>query len=193
VEIGWRRFRAALAGVLVSVLWGAVGCAGDLVVVTKGQRTVFRNRALDYHIDAPVGREEGRWVRVDVDGTDLAFRNDGATMTLLSRCRTKPGTPLMVLARHLVFGLGERDLRQAGPAQVDGLEAWTQTFDARREGKDVLIKTVTARRSDCVFDWVLVAPDPSAAREESFDRWWESWRSGPTALADREAESGALP
>lgn len=161
--------------VAVAALW-LLGCAGDVVASGKGADRVFRHRELDYRIPPPGGGEEGPWERFDLEGADLAFRNGGATMTLLSRCtRQQSDAPPMILAQHLLFGIEERALRQSGPALVDGASGWSQTYDTVQTGRVVRIKSVTLQRAGCVFDWVLVAALPAGSQEQTFDRWWREW------------------
>ncbi|MCZ6464118.1 MAG: hypothetical protein O7A09_07235 [Proteobacteria bacterium] len=179
------RLRAGLP-VTMTALW-LLGCAGDVVASGKGSERVFHHRVLDYRISAPGGGgEEGPWVRFDLDGADLAFRNDGATMTLLSRCSSKDSeAPVMILARHLLFGIEERALQQSGPALVDGSPGWSQTFDTVESGRVVRIKSVTLHRDHCVFDWILVTPMPAESREQTFDLWWQEWRQAGEARVQR--------
>jgi hypothetical protein len=83
------------------------------------------------------------------------------------------------MARHLVIGLPERTLRQAGPVAVGNWPGWTQTFDTLQEGTTVRVKTVTLTTNHCAIDWILTAAEGFEAAEPSFDRWWSSFRVDP--------------
>jgi hypothetical protein len=76
-------------------------------------------------------------------------------------------------------------VQQAGPAVVDGRDAWTQTFDTP-EG--VRIKTVTVVAGDCVIDWILAAQqNPSFGdAERAFDTWWSASRLPEEAAGSEE-------
>lgn len=151
----------------------ALGCAGDLVAVEGG----FRHRRHGYTFGTP----GGRWERIDVEGTVIAFRRSGSqTMSLQSRCG-QPVADVAVMARQLVIGVSPRALRQAGPVLVDGRDGWTQTFDTLRDGVGVRVKTVTLVVGRCTLDWVLAAAGSGdfEGAERAFDAWWATFRIAP--------------
>jgi hypothetical protein len=127
---------------LIAVAFAA-GCAGDLAMGEDG----YRHRRHGYTVSVPAPE----WERVSVDGATLAFRRGRETMSLQSRCGRPVATPA-IMARQLLIGIEDRDLRQAGPVAVDGRDGWTQTFDARTEGGPVRVKTVTLVAGRCTFD-----------------------------------------
>lgn len=146
-----------------------LGCASHLMAVDG----VFRNVEHGYSILAP---GDPAWRRIDLEGTDLAYRRPGpATMSLQSRCG-KPVAEAQIMARHLVIGVRERTVRQAGPVPVSGGTGWTQTFDTLHDGVGVRVKTVTLVGRGCTFDWTLVAAGRFEEAEPSFDAWWGSFR-----------------
>jgi hypothetical protein len=143
------------------------GCAHDLVAVDGG----WRSTRDGYRIGAP----GAGWERFELDGAALAFREGGArSMSLQARCRRPVAEP-GILARHLVIGIPEHTLRQAGPTQVAGRSGWTQTFDARLEGRTARVKTVTLVAAGCAYDFVLVASRGFEVGERDFDAWIASF------------------
>jgi hypothetical protein len=173
------------AGPLAALL---LGCATDLLVIhEEGGEAVYRHRKLGYAITAPDRKEAGHWVRRQVKGAALAFRErdpaTGSTMSMLTRCGGPQASP-MILARHLTIGLRDRDFRQSGPVAVDGIGGWVQIFDTRIEEIPVRVKTVTVHTLGCTFDWVLVSRDSFSRYEVAFDSWWASFRSG---VADQDS------
>lgn len=164
-----------------------------------GAVDVYRHERLGYRIGVPVvgatpsvasgaadspradgegERSRVRWDRVDIEGADLAFRRVAGrgetTMIVASRCGAGHA-PLRVLARHLLFGIGPREVRESGPAVVAGGPAWVQWADAGPPESAIHIKTVTARLDGCLVDWVLASSDDFDAAVPEFDRWWASF------------------
>jgi hypothetical protein len=158
-----------------------LGCAGDLVAVEGG----YRHRRHGYTLSVPEGSDPP-WRRVEIEGAAIAFRRRGPqTISVQSSCRRSVTEPA-ILSRHLVIGVDGQLLQQAGPAVVDGRNAWTQTFDTP-EG--VRIKTVTAVVGDCVIDWILAAQRGPGFEdaERAFDAWWSASRLPEEAT---ESEQG---
>ena len=87
------------------------------------------------------------------------------------------------MARHLVMGLPQRTLVAAGPIEVDGRNAWTQTFDTLEAGRGARLKTVTLVLDRCTLDWILMAAGspPFEEAERAFDAWWQGFRLAPEA------------
>jgi hypothetical protein len=138
----------------------------------------YRHRRHDYTIAKPDGPGEA-WQRVRLEGAALAFRRSGPeSVSLQSRCGRPVAAPVF-MARHLVIGLPERTLVAAGPTQVAGRDAWTQTFDTVQEGVSVRVKTVTLVAADCSFDWILATAAAFEPAEQAFDAWWGSFRLDP--------------
>ena len=163
-----RRMRALIAVAL------AAGCTGDLALGEEG----YWHRRHGYTVGVPAPA----WERVSVDGATLAFRRGRETMSLQSRCGRPVATPA-IMARQLVIGVADRDLRQAGPVTVDGRDGWVQTFDVRGEGGPVRVKTVTLVAGRCTFDWTLAGSVDFAVAERAFDAWWQSFRLAPDSVA----------
>lgn len=143
-------------------------CARDLVAENGG----WRSTRGGYWIEAP-GPD---WQRFELEGAALAFRRGGTeTLSLQTRCGRSLSTP-QIMARHLMIGIPERTLRQAGPAQVAGHAAWTQTFDARLEGRTVRVQTVTLLAAGCAYDFLMVASGETEPVARVFESWVESFK-----------------
>ena len=170
----WGATCRAWVGLLGAVLIGA-GCASSpMSPIEDG----YRHRRHDYTIARPDGPGEA-WQRVTLEGATLAFRRPGREfLGLQSRCGHPVAEPVF-MARHLLFGLRERTLVAAGPTQVDGRDAWSQTLDTVQEGVSVRIKTVTLVAAGCSFDWILMTPGAFEPAEQAFDAWWGSFRLAP--------------
>jgi hypothetical protein len=158
---------------LLGVLIGG-GCRSPLVASGDG----YRHRRHHYAIGVPNG-PGAPWQRFEVEGAVLAFRRAHAeSVSLQSRCGRAVADPA-VMARHLTIGVPDLTLLSSGPVQVADRSGWTQTFDTRKEGIPVRIKTVTLVAADCTFDWVLVTPGDFVPAETDFDAWWDGFRLGP--------------
>jgi hypothetical protein len=77
---------------------------------------------------------------------------------------TCPGPPrsrsLPLLARHLTFGLAERQTLARAPTQAGGQPAEGLVVRGRRDDADVMVEAVVARDERCVYDFVYVAAPP---------------------------------
>lgn len=105
-------------------------------------------------------------------------------MSLQARCGQPVASPA-IMARHLMIGIPERTLRQAGPFLVAGRSGWTQTFDARLEGRTVRIQTVTLVTSGCAYDLMLVAAGDPEPAQRSFQAWVEGFTVSEVDTAGR--------
>jgi hypothetical protein len=170
----WGATSRAWVGLLGAVLIGA-GCARSAISPIEGG---YRHRRHDYTIARPDGPGEA-WQRVTLEGAVLAFRRPGPeALSLQSRCGRPVAAPVF-MARHLLFGLRERTLVAAGPTQVAGRDAWSQTLDTVQDGISVRVKTVTLVAADCSFDWILMTAADFGPAEQAFDAWWGSFRLDP--------------
>ena len=168
--------RAAAVSVLLAAGLAASACASDLVATQGG----FAHAKRGWRIEAP----QGAWTRATVEGAELAFRDAaGAWMSLASRCgiaRTDP----RALVRELAIGLPSRTLVREGEVRVDGRPGWSQTWRIRVGDAERELEAVSVVADGCVYDWVLVSGAGSTALDESFERWWGSFRLGePEATA----------
>ncbi len=147
-----------------------LACVGS--IEQTGER--YRHRNHGFALGAPQG-SAGAWERVEVDGATLAFRSpEDDTVILKSRCGKPVATP-QLMARHLVFGLSDREVVASHPVSVGGAPGWLQIVDTTEKGAAVRLKSITVVKSDCSVDLVLAAErERFAAIEPVFDGWWES-------------------
>lgn len=164
--------RAVSAGGALGTLL-ALGCATTHVVVEGGR---LRDAQEGYSVALLA---QPPWTPVSIEGTDLAYRGPGAVlMSFQSRCGRPQAAP-QIMARHLVIGLPERQLRQAGPVAVGEWRGWSQVFDTLERGRAVRVKTVTIVAGRCTFDWVLSAREDFEKAQIVFDTWWQSFAYEP--------------
>jgi hypothetical protein len=170
---GW--VRAAVLPALVGVGLTGSACASDLVETPDG----YLHARQGWRIEAP----RGDWTRVRVEGAELAFRDpSGAWLSLALRCGIARAEP-RVLVRRLATGLPARTLVREGEVHVDGRPGWSQTWRTRLGDVERELDAVSVVADDCVYDWVLVSA-PRPALDESFERWWRSFRlDRPAATA----------
>jgi hypothetical protein len=153
------------------------GCARDLVAERGGWRSPREGFW--------IGNPDAGWQRFHLEGADLAFRQGGnASMSLQARCDHLVTSPA-IMARHLMIGIPERTLRQAGPFLVAGRSGWTQTFDARLEGRTVRIQTVTLVTAGCSYDLILVAAGDPEPAQRAFEAWVEGFTVSEVDTAGR--------
>ncbi len=144
-----------------------LACARDLVAERGGWRSAREGFW--------IGNPGSGWERFDLEGADLAFRRSGTeTISLQARCG-RPVTSPQIMARHLMIGIPERTLRQAGPYLVGGRSGWTQTFDARVDGRTVRIQTVTLVTTACAYDFLVVAAGDPEPAQRTFQAWVEGF------------------
>lgn len=150
------------------------GCLGP--IEQTGER--FRHRSHGFALRAPQG-PAGPWERVAVDGATLAFRSPAAdTVVAKSRCGRPVARP-QLMARHLVFGLPDREVVASQPVTIGALPGWLQVIDTVERGKAVRLKSVTVVSRGCSVDLVLAAERARFdAVEPAFDEWWQSLEFG---------------
>jgi hypothetical protein len=114
------------------------------------------------------------WRRIEVDGGDLAFRDDAreASALLDVRCRRDDDTPLTALTAHLVMGTTDRTIDKQQIVPFDGREALHTLLDAKLDGVPMRYDIYVLKKDGCVHDIVYVAPpdrfDDGAAGFERF-------------------------
>jgi hypothetical protein len=144
-----------------------LACARDLVAERGGWRSPREGFW--------IGNPGAGWERFELEGADLAFRQRGSeTMSLQARCGRPVASP-QIMARHLMIGIPERTLRQAGPYRVADRSGWMQTFDARVEGRTVRIQTVTLVTPACAYDFLVVAAGDPEPAHRAFEAWVEGF------------------
>ncbi len=206
--IRWRpRSRWPLRWVAVAAL---LACATPPVTELRegegGAVTGYRHERLGYRLDPPEIAEQSttriggdaapapaaRWDRIEIDGSDLAFRREPdpgvTTMAVSSHCGGTDA-PLRVLSSHLLLGIGRREVLSSGPAVVAGRRAWVQWVEAGPPEDPTRIKTVTTRLDGCLVDWTLASTGDFDPALPEFDRWWSSFEPPPPPEAPSESGS----
>jgi hypothetical protein len=129
------------------------------------------------------------WETISSDQDRLAFRRpDGrAAMALLRDCDEPEPGALPWVARHLFFGLRDRDVQRQERTALGGRPAVRTRLTARLEGAPVVVEAVTLRHAGCLYDFVCVAhPEAFGAARAEFAAFLESWVPSPAADGERQ-------
>ncbi len=107
-----------------------------------------------------IGPVPDRWRRVQVDGGDLAYRDDAheASALLDVRCRRIDDAPLVSLTAHLIMGTTDRAIDKQEIVPFDGREAMHTLLDAKLDGVPMRYDIYVLKKDGCVHDVVYVAP-----------------------------------
>ncbi len=121
------------------------------------------------------GPRPAAWRRVDVDGADLAFRDDareGAALFDVRCGRRDDDAPLSVLTEHLIMGTTEREVESRLTIPFDGREAMHTLLHAKLDGVPMQYDIYVMKKDGCVYDVVYVAPpDHFAEGAPDFERF----------------------
>lgn len=113
-----------------------------------------------------VGTLPTSWVRQDIDGGDLAFRNtqfDG-TMTVDSTCNEKKKNySLKALSESLLIGIKGKEALGREEITVDGQPALKTIYIGSLDNVPIKIATVVVRKNICIYDFTY------ASSSEHFD------------------------
>jgi hypothetical protein len=155
----WEGFLAALA-------LGS-GCAAS----GSFDGSVFRDKDVAYQVSpVPAG-----WHRVEVQGANLAFRDEAHEASILvnSRCASDDrDAPLTSLTEHLIIGTTDRAIASEETIPFDGREARHSVLRAKLDGVPMTYDIFVLKKDGCVFDLVFVAPPARAdAGMPGFDRF----------------------
>ncbi|HXN30363.1 MAG TPA: hypothetical protein VN894_00820 [Polyangiaceae bacterium] len=107
------------------------------------------------------GPQPPGWRRVDVDGADLAFRDDareGSTLFDVRCGHRDDDAPLSVLSDHLIMGTTEREIESRLTIPFDGREAMHTLLHAKLDGVPMQYDIYVMKKDGCVYDIVYVAP-----------------------------------
>jgi hypothetical protein len=153
---------------------------------------VFRKGEVVVHLGPP----PSTWRRIDVEGADLAFRDDareGSTLFNVRCGRRDDDAPLSVLTDHLVMGTTDRQIDSQETIPFDGREAMRTVLRAKLDGVPMQYDIYVMKKDGCTYDIVYVArPARFAEGAEDFERFTH----GVHALSSRLAtgsERTALP
>jgi hypothetical protein len=130
------------------VLSVVAACGGSSL---KGN--VYRGDGLAFRLgDAPPS-----WHRIEVTGTRLAFRDQGAEATILvnGRCgKDGDDVPLQALTQHLFINFTERETVDQRVVPLDGREAMHTVMRAKLDGVPKMFDAYVLKKDGCVYDLV---------------------------------------
>jgi hypothetical protein len=138
-----------------------------------------------------VGPVPSRWRRIDVDGADLAFRDDVREGSVLFDVRCGPrddDVPLSVLTEHLIMGTTEREIGRQETIPFDSREAMHTVLRAKLDGVPMQYEIYVMKKDGCVYDIVYVAPPAHFAEGAAeFERFSEGVRArAPAEVAGHQ-------
>ena len=108
-----------------------------------------------------VGPVPPGWRRIEVDGADLAFRDDERSGSALFnvRCGQRgDDAPLAVLTNHLLMGTTEREFDAQDTVPFDSREALHTLLRAKLDGVPMQYDIYVMKKDGCLYDLVYVAP-----------------------------------
>ena len=146
-----------------------------------------------------VGPVPSGWRRIQVDGADLAFRDDERSGSALFnvRCgRRDDDAPLAVLTNHLVMGTTEREFDAQDTVPFDGREALHSLLRAKLDGVPMQYDIYVMKKDGCLYDLVYVAPPGRFADGAAdFERFAKGLRTeaSPHLATETAATSSRAP
>jgi hypothetical protein len=149
----------------IAVLVVACGHAGGFEdgVLHKGDLTVR------------VGPVPAQWHRVELEGADLAFRDEAHAASAMFdvHCDRRDGdAPLTALTAQLLMGTTQRDFENQEVVPFDEREALHTTLRAKLDGVPMQYDIYVMKKDGCVYDLVYVAlPDRFTAGSADFERF----------------------
>jgi hypothetical protein len=115
---------------------------------------------------------------VDLEGATLAFRLPALTvgMGLRVDCESPEPGPLPAVARHLFFGLRDKQREEREPIVLANADGIRTRLIAQLEGAPVQVDALTVRHQACLYDFLYVAPPANFAQGlKDFDAFVGSW------------------
>jgi hypothetical protein len=138
-------------------------------------------------VEVKVGAIPRGWRRIDVDGADLAFRDDARYGSVLFdvRCgRRDEDAPLSVLTEHLIMGTTAREFDGQDTVPFDEREALHTLLRAKLDGVPMQYDIYVMKKDGCVYDFVYVAP-PGRFAEGAAE--FEGFAGGAHAMSTSSA------
>jgi hypothetical protein len=146
-----------------------------------------------------VGPVPSGWRRIQVDGADLAFRDDERSGSALFnvRCGQRDDdAPLTALTAHLIMGTTEREFDAQDTVPFDGREALHTLLRAKLDGVPMQYDIYVMKKNGCLYDLVYVAPPGLfAAGAADFEHFATGVRteSSPPVASETAASSSRDP
>jgi hypothetical protein len=176
--------RSAMRGLRLIALACLAGCA---------HADALENGALHKgDLTLQLGPIPENWRRIQVDGGDLAYRDEarGASALLDVRCRRGDDAPLVSLTAHLIIGTTDRAIDKQEVVAFDGREALHTLLYAKLDGVPMRYDIYVLKKDGCVDDFVYVAPpehfQDGAAEFERFALGAHAHSSAPLGRSARD-------
>ncbi|MET0591200.1 MAG: hypothetical protein ABW133_00770 [Polyangiaceae bacterium] len=154
---------------LLSVL---AACGGSSL---KGN--VYRGDGLAFRL----GEAPPTWRRIEMTGTRLAFRDEGAEATILvnGRCgKDGDDVPLQALTQHLFITFTERETVEQKVVPLDGREAMHTVLRAKLDGVPKMFDAYVMKKDGCVYDLVGIwAVEQFEARRPAFEAFAQGFHT----------------
>lgn len=169
---------------ILTLIWAAACSPSDAFqqgVVRKGDLRV------------EVGPVPDSWRRVQVEGADLAFRDDarGGSALFDVRCGSRDNdAPLSILTQNLVMGTTERDFETQEVVPFDRREAMHSKLLAKLDGVPMRYDIYVMKKDGCVYDLVYIA-EPERFAEGAAD--FERFVAGVHAMSAQGPTAGRPP
>ena len=153
--------------VACSIIYGA----GGLVGCASSQKT----EANSYSISAP----DGDWVRQKPGSANYAWTSKSLSATIYSdaNCgaRYEDGE-LGALIDHLVFGIAVDVPILEETLTISNRDALLRTYDGKIDGVQVKIGAMVAKKHDCLYDVLYIAP------RDQFSNGWNQYRATASGI-----------
>ncbi len=154
---------------MAGVLCLGIGCAAGRVV-----NGTYQDSERGYQVRLPVAP----WLPRPMDGATLSFESPElrAAMALLVDCRAPEVGELPWVARHLFFGLREKQIQAQEFFRRHDADGVRTRLQARLDGATVEVEGITYRRAGCLYDFIYVAPPTNfPLGRPDFEAFVESW------------------
>lgn len=141
--------------VLVPLL-GLLGCAQPRPTWYPAERRV----CAPGHVCFRVGPLAPSWRVVQLDRGAIGFFDEesGATIQVDVSCGRQTDASLDVLAKHLLLGFTDVEIRARQPLMLDGRAALRTVAGARLDGVPRVLDTYVLKRNGCAYDLAYATP-----------------------------------
>jgi hypothetical protein len=154
--------RLILGLALLGIMGGCSAAVGRVV----GQRFVSPAHAFEVLLPGDPWRLTSRGQAV----LTLGHPQLAAGITISVTCEKGRNIPLDIRARHLFFGLKEKEVIFQEPHALNGVPALKTMVRGRLDTQDVLLSSYVMEREGCVYDVVYVAaPQDYRQGEAAFE------------------------
>jgi hypothetical protein len=167
------------AGVLPTSPLGVLPLALVLASCAGGrfEAGVYRNGETAYRI----GALDSSWLRFDLSGSNLAFRNRaGGSILVNATCQGIKDVPLDVLVNQALIGVDQKHELGRERFTLDGREALRARLAGTLDGVPLDLDLVVLKKDNCTYDLELVAGDQEfPSRDEEFWRFVQGFQQLP--------------